>query len=343
MTSHGIYRWNEHVTEVMRTADVDYIDVCLHLQRTMAPLRRLERTGSCDLFITTLMVCLLVPTVFVIVQDVLCLSPSCRRNQLPTAFSTSTLVSVAESTHRKTNRASWQPKSKAFRCKHKTLKDEWFKSQLSEDKKLLTWFQGICGGSYMEIGGLDGVRFSNTYVFNKGLNWTGVLAEASPKNFAQLVVNRPRDLAINAGVCEEKRKLHWVEGRVNPVGGFEEFATDAFKKMWWTEAGRKNAMEVECMPLRELLRNTVGEKHVFDFFSLDIEGGEFSALKSLDFEEVAFGVLLVEADEHNELKNTAVRGLIESNGYTFLEQREKSYWFINRDFSGMYGHILYDL
>lgn len=270
------------------------------------------------------------------------MSPSCRQNKMSTSLSHgSSQIIAPESIYRKTNHASWQPKSKAYRCSNVTLKKEWFKSQQLEDQRLMEWFKGLCGGSYMEIGGLDGVRFSNTYVFNRGLNWTGVLAEASPKNFEQLVVNRPNDLTIHAGVCEEKRKLHWVEGWANAVGGFDEFATEAFKKKWWTAATRKNATEVECMPLRELLRNTVEEKFVFDFFSLDIEGSEFSALKSLDFDEVAFGVLLVEADEHNLLKNTAVRGLIESNGYIFMEERKNSYWFINRDFSGMYGHILY--
>jgi hypothetical protein len=53
-----------------------------------------------------------------------------------------------------------------------------FKSQDAEDKTLLKWFNGLCGGTYIEMGGLDGVTYSNSYVFNKSpLNWTGVLVE----------------------------------------------------------------------------------------------------------------------------------------------------------------------
>jgi hypothetical protein len=51
-------------------------------------------------------------------------------------------------------------------------------SQDAEDKTLLNWFNGLCGGTYIEMGGLDGITYSNSYVFNKSpLNWTGVLVE----------------------------------------------------------------------------------------------------------------------------------------------------------------------
>ena len=57
---------------------------------------------------------------------------------------------------------------------------------------------------------------------------------------------------------------------------------------------------------------------VFDFFSLDVEGAEMSVLESIDFDRTAFGVVLIEADEHNEMKNLAMRQFLELRGYTFL-------------------------
>jgi hypothetical protein len=48
------------------------------------------------------------------------------------------------------------------------IPQKYFKSQSQEDAKLLGWFQNFCGGTYLELGGLDGVKFSNSYVFNKG-------------------------------------------------------------------------------------------------------------------------------------------------------------------------------
>lgn len=78
---------------------------------------------------------------------------------------------------------------------------EHLKSQDEEDEQLLEWFGALTNGTYLEIGGLDGVTFSNSYVFNKDLQWRGVLIEISASNFGQLVHNRPNEIAnIHAGV-----------------------------------------------------------------------------------------------------------------------------------------------
>jgi hypothetical protein len=70
------------------------------------------------------------------------------------------------------------------------------------------------------------------------------------------------------------------------------------------------------MPLRTIIEeNVVGSPAYFDIFSLDVEGAEFEALASLDFSKAAFGIVLVEADEHNLRKNMAVRAILERNGY----------------------------
>jgi len=84
------------------------------------------------------------------------------------------------------------------------------------------WFNNICDGTYIELGGLDGVRFSNSHAFNKGLGWKGVLIELDDENYKRSVVNRPNEIAnINAGVCSVPQALHAVtSGSVsNAIGG----------------------------------------------------------------------------------------------------------------------------
>jgi len=47
-----------------------------------------------------------------------------------------------------------------------------------EDEIIIkSFFKGICGGIYVELGALDGIRYSNSYLFGKGLNWHGILIE----------------------------------------------------------------------------------------------------------------------------------------------------------------------
>lgn len=235
----------------------------------------------------------------------------------------------------------------ATKCPKISLEDpRWkpfFQSQQGEDKQLLTWFNGLCNGTYMEMGGLDGKKYSNTYFFNKapGIGWTGVLVELGPKNYAKLVHNRPDELAtVNAAVCDRPRTLHYVER--GPVGGIWEFSAQSFREHWWKGLTIENAVPVPCLPLQEILDTHLSnEKLFFDFFSLDVEGAEFEVLQSLDYERVAFGVIFCEADKHDQLKNMALRTFLLEKGYIFLESRDNSYWFVNRQFGRIYSTLLH--
>ena len=84
--------------------------------------------------------------------------------------------------------------SSLIKCKtNVSLKKIWYKSQRNEDEHLYTtFFPNMCNGTYLELGGLDGIRKSNTYLFNKGLHWKGILIEASPTNYKSLQRQRPK-------------------------------------------------------------------------------------------------------------------------------------------------------
>jgi len=238
------------------------------------------------------------------------------------------------------------PRSRVYRCKEKRSYNELFMSQSKEDQELLFQygFDQLCGGSYLEMGGLDGIQYSNSHVFNKALDWKGVLIEASPTSFQRLVENRKNEIAtINAGVCREERELHWVSSPADipAVHGFIEFAAESFKKRWWDKAGIKNAKIVKCRTLKNILTETVGNDAFFDFFSLDVEGAEYEVLSSIDFSLVSFGVIFVENDDHNLMKNLAVRALLENNGYIYIKQFARSAWFVNQVFGSIYDKIFY--
>ena len=216
-----------------------------------------------------------------------------------------------------------------------------FKSQSNEDRTLIANFlNGLCGGTYLEMGGLDEVRFSNTYVFNKMLGWKGVLVELGPKNFERLQVNRPNEIAtVHAGVCGEEKTLHYVEK--GAVGGIWEFAAESFRKQWWNNIELEKVPTIECSPLKKILSHYAGNTTYYDFFSLDIEGAEFDALQSLDYSEVGFGIIFVEADEHNLRKNNALRTFLGDKGYAFLWTKDRSDWFINKNFHSIYKHVVH--
>eukprot|EP00529_Nitzschia_sp_RCC80_P032540 CAMPEP_0113471512 /NCGR_PEP_ID=MMETSP0014_2-20120614/17014_1 /TAXON_ID=2857 /ORGANISM="Nitzschia sp." /LENGTH=229 /DNA_ID=CAMNT_0000364145 /DNA_START=401 /DNA_END=1090 /DNA_ORIENTATION=+ /assembly_acc=CAM_ASM_000159 len=220
---------------------------------------------------------------------------------------------------------------------------KFFKSQSQEDKELMRLFgnKKLCNGTYIEMGALDGVRYSNSFVFNKVFGWKGVMIEASPTNYERLIQNRQNEIGtVHAGVCSSEQIVHWVTAEKEAVGGFEEFAAQSFKDRWWTQENIANSTEVLCQPLTKILEETVETSHFhFDFFSLDVEGAEYEALLSNDFSRYSFGFIFVEADERNMLKNIKGRAHLESNGYTFLRNHNRSDWFYNNHIGEIYRDI----
>jgi hypothetical protein len=196
--------------------------------------------------------------------------------------------------------------------------------------------------TYRELGGFDGLQYSNTYAFHKALDWKGVLIEASPTNYPIMVKNRPSEIAtIHSAICSVERDLHYVNKvQRNTVNGFVEFASESFKKKWWSEADIQNALVVRCKPLTSHLLDAVGAYFHFDFFSLDVEGAEYEVLQSLDFSLFSFGVIFVEADSHDPDKNANVRKILEENGYKYDGKARNSDWFVNKNFDSIYKGLL---
>ena len=63
----------------------------------------------------------------------------------------------------------------------------------------------------------------------------------------------------------------------------------------------------------------------FDSFSLDVEGAELSVVESIDFGRVGFGVIFLEADEYNKMKNLAAASNFSFHHYASSCRRYGSY------------------
>lgn len=210
------------------------------------------------------------------------------------------------------------------------------KSQSKEDSTLWhEFFRGLCQGRYIELGALDGIWLSNTHLFSKGLNWTGVLIEASPSNYKKLLQNRQEDELHHSAVCRSSTNVHVIDK--GAVGGIYEFMPKSFRTKWHPNIKETEMSAVKCQPLGDILR----PHRYFDFFSLDVEGAELQVLQTIDFSKVQFGVIFLEADGHNPLKNKATESYLQAQGYRHLFTKQRSAWFIHNDFHRIYQHVLY--
>jgi len=132
-------------------------------------------------------------------------------------------------------------------------------------------------GFYVEYGAFDGL--SNTFFAEKSLNWSGVLIEAEPNNFAQVLQKKRNAYLVPACLSlSTKTKL----------SGFR-FGHHVYAHIDTTN--KLHSVQVHCLPLYSILlalnRTTV------DLFSLDIEGYELDVLKTIPFDKVDIAVNLV--------------------------------------------------
>ena len=90
------------------------------------------------------------------------------------------------------------------------------------------YFWGVKGGTFLEIGALDGLEISTSLMLEESADWRSVLIEASPGQFSRCRRNRPKALALNFAACSQARTIHYLdanaisEGR-GAGGGIIEF------------------------------------------------------------------------------------------------------------------------
>lgn len=196
------------------------------------------------------------------------------------------------------------------------------KSQHTEDKKLLrTIFSNgqdprtetaVAGmnGTYVEIGGLDGVRYSNTYLLHTCFGWAGVVVEGSPHNAKQLEENvpkhRPGTVWHHGAVCAPPQThVDFSAGENGPVqGDVEHLGRDRAHSRGLDKSVA--VVKVPCRPMSEYL----GSLDSIDLFSLDVEGAELEVLLTMDFKTKAPKVLMIELDSTNESKNWKIVNLL---------------------------------
>jgi FkbM family methyltransferase len=168
-------------------------------------------------------------------------------------------------------------------------------------------------GTFIEIGALDGEKYSNTWYFEQKWDWRGLLIEGLPSNQPALRDTPRKNVAVfTAGVCGANPGYLTFTKTGGPVGATQEYSDPDFIKHFH---GRKDAATVKaaCAPL-QLMLDATGLLDI-DLFSLDVEGAELAVLETIDWESTNIHVILVEMDSSNATKNQAVRDLLALRGF----------------------------
>ena len=106
-------------------------------------------------------------------------------------------------------------------CALRLLHSTGSSSQNAEDLLLVPTLLRAAGGgpgTFVEMGALDGLTYSNTLVLERCFNWTGVLLEANPANYAKLLRSKRANNAklVHAAVCKEGEHVE-ISAQGGPV------------------------------------------------------------------------------------------------------------------------------
>jgi FkbM family methyltransferase len=206
------------------------------------------------------------------------------------------------------------------------------RSQWAQDIFVLYATKLKSGGSYLEIGGADGLTHSNTLALRDVLGWSGVLIEPDPEMFQLLKASRGHtDQVIHAAISPDGNigeSLLRRAGQLSALVGHE--GRDSHSQ---TRAQQESTTKVSLLALTEIIRS----RPRIDYFSLDVEGAELSILRSIQWNEITPPGLITVEHNYRPVEKEGLKQLLSQNGYVeyFSEHdwlRKGDLWMRHRDY-----------
>ena len=157
-------------------------------------------------------------------------------------------------------------------------------SQGREDLAMISrYFCGKRNGTFVELGAVDGLRYSNSLMLERALGWRGLLIEGQPASAAKLAENRGRrNVVLAEAVCREAGTAEFLGAGYRLKGGLADHLRATREQV--AKAGGKWRNWVPCRPFGAMLRAAgFGPDRPVDFASVDVEGAEHVVAETMDF------------------------------------------------------------
>ena len=191
------------------------------------------------------------------------------------------------------------------------------------DKKMKN-FLNYENGYFLEIGANDGFRQSNTYYFEKKLNWKGILIEPILHKYIECKKNRSIKNKYFCNACvsfdhnEKFVKLLYSNLMTIPTN-LQSDIYDKYEHANHSNIIKKNQEEVieffsKARTLNSILIECNAPKKI-DFLSLDVEGAEIEVLKGIDFKNYEFKYILIESRKIEKISS-----FLSKHNYKFIEK-----------------------
>ena len=158
------------------------------------------------------------------------------------------------------------------------------------DKKMLDYIN-FKDGFFIECGANNGIDQSNTWYFEKHLNWKGILIEPLENEYKELIINRSKkNYFYNCALVGSKKikSLKLIKKKLE-------------SKIIKNEESNSKVIDVNSQTLTSILEKIKLSKDI-DFFSLDVMGFESEVLRGINFKKFKFKFILIATYNNNVLK-----------------------------------------
>ncbi len=175
-------------------------------------------------------------------------------------------------------------------------------------------FRGKKDGFFLEIGGYDGVSYSNCLFFESIRGWEGLFIEPSPQQIERAQEYR-RCECLQTAIGAENTVTDFVNitsGYTQMSGLKSLYQSDMMDVVRSSPKHYEETLKISVQRLEDILIERNISK--VDYCSLDVEGAEFSILSDFPFNKFDISVWSID-----NMKGTSEIGeLMTQNGYYLL-------------------------
>ena len=200
-------------------------------------------------------------------------------------------------------------------------------SQFGEDRLIASIFKGRSTGFYVDVGSNHPVRFSNTWMLYRS-GWRGICVDANPEMISLHKKMRPRDVAIQAAVSDERTSVDFYFSKASSlISGIGKKWQGKFQR---TE-DNADVVVMDTTPLGDLLREHDCPSRI-DLLSIDVEGADLEVLRSIDLLEYSPVLIVIEMHDLDlaDLSNSVVYKELFEKGYELVSYLRPSGFFAKR-------------
>jgi len=193
-------------------------------------------------------------------------------------------------------------------------------------------FKGYKNGYFVDVGAHDGITINNTLYFEKNNHWKGINVEPIKSVYDELVQNRPNSININCAIDENDGEADFIynKGYTEMISGLKNhYDPRHFNRLNNENNYHGSTTEIVSVKTRKLssIFDELNVKHV-NYLSIDVEGAEFSVVKSIDFEKVFIDVIGFE-NNYNDSSLPIIKYL-EDNGFKKIDINSMDIFMINK-------------